>query len=355
MSETASVFAPAPAWTAEILRPDWLSDALSKGGERVTVTAVRELERMGPTATKVRFEVDYADGKSGGMPARMCLKGHLDDPESSIYKSGTQISEARVYGEIAPELSIRTPECLYYGVDDAQPNAVVILEDLKRPDVRFLGALHPCTSDLVRGTLDQLARLHAESGKVGMLERHNWVKPMIGMLLNTPVRPDKMTELLQGPRGAGVPDDVLDGHRTHAALAALADLNAGLPQCIIHGDCHAGNFYDTPDGPGVLDWQVVQRGVWGVDVAYHISSVLPVEHRREAEQDLLRHYLDRVAVHGGHPPKWNEAWDLYRVSLAYGYFMWGMTLRVDPPIIKEFIYRIGHAISDHDTFGRLKV
>ncbi|MFD2135687.1 phosphotransferase [Novosphingobium resinovorum] len=29
---------------------------------------------------------------------------------------------------------------------------------------------------------------------------------------------------------------------------------------MIHGDAHAGNVFRTPEGMGVIDWQLLQRG-----------------------------------------------------------------------------------------------
>ena len=57
-------------------------------------------------------------------------------------------------------------------------------------------------------------------------------------------------------------------------------------------DLHLGNLFLNAAGlPCLLDWQLVQRGMWYVDVGYHIASTLTVEDRRASEHELLRHYL----------------------------------------------------------------
>lgn len=55
--------------------------------------------------------------------------------------------------------------------------------------------------------------------------------------------------------------------------------------------------------PGIKVTRVtpVQRGPWYLDVGYHIASALTVEDRRAHEDELVRHYLDRLVAAGGTP------------------------------------------------------
>src|SRR5581483_1890598 len=69
-----------------------------------------------------------------------------------------------------------------------------------------------------------------------------------------------------------------------------------LPKTLCHGDVHLKNWYILADGRmGLADWGVVHRGHWSRDVAYTITTALPIELRRSWERDLLRLYLDRLA------------------------------------------------------------
>jgi hypothetical protein len=109
----------------------------------------------------------------------------------------------------------------------------------------------------------------------------------------------------------------------------------------------------TADGPGLNDWQNYQRGLWAVDVAYHIAAVLPVEVAEREERRLLDHYLDAVRRFGGHAPDAESAWATYRMSPVWGYYLWAITRSVDPPIIYEFVKRLGSAVVRHDSFALL--
>jgi aminoglycoside phosphotransferase (APT) family kinase protein len=148
-----------------------------------------------------------------------------------------------------------------------------------------------------------------------------------------------------------LPAAIKDAARLAAGMRQLGQSDESGTTCLVHGDAHAGNVFLNPDGSvGVIDWQVVHRGNWACDVAYHIGAVLSVETREKAERDLLAHYLDRLAAHGGQPPSWDVAWDSYRRFLVYGYFLWAMTRFVDEDITVEFVKRLGTAVAQHESF-----
>ena len=41
--------------------------------------------------------------------------------------------------------------------------------------------------------------------------------------------------------------------------------------------------------------------------------------------------------------------------MAYGYFLWAITQRVQPEIIVEFVTRLGTAVAAHESFETLGV
>jgi hypothetical protein len=240
-------------------------------------------------------------------------------------------------------------------VDPETSAGVILMQDETPKGTRFLTALSPYTPAQAERSLDQLARLHGGSWRSDP-HRHPWLTSKLAFLSNFQGVPaPRLTELLRGPRGDRLPDAVRSGERIFAALKALAARGERLPACFIHGDCHAGNVFERADGAGLIDWQLLQRGDWSLDAAYHIAAVLEVEDRRRSEEGLLRHYLERLRAHGGEPPDWDEAWRRYRESVAYGYFLWGITLRVEPEIIDTFVTRLGTSTADHDGFGLLGV
>jgi len=251
-------------------------------------------------------------------------------------------------------VAVRTPECVAAITDREGQQGLIVMRDLIAAGARFCSALEPFDADQAAGSLDQLAALHAGRG---MLESKPWITPRVGELARmTYITPDMLQEMMNGPRGEGLPDDVRSAARLIEGMRALADRDAARPQFLVHGDAHAGNiFRDAQGRTGLIDWQLLQRGGWALDLAYHICAVLPVEVAEREERGLLDHYLATMRAHGCDMPEREEAWRQYREAAIYGYYLWAITRRVDPPIIVQFVGRLGRAVQRHESHALLGV
>ena len=103
----------------------------------------------------------------------------------------------------------------------------------------------------------------------------------------------------------------------------------------------------------MIDWQLLQRGSWALDVAYHIAAVLNVDTAEQEEWRLLREYLDRARAYGADAPDFESARTQYRCAVVWGFYLWAITRRVEPPLIEAFITRLGGAISRHQSYALL--
>jgi Ecdysteroid kinase-like family len=112
--------------------------------------------------------------------------------------------------------------------------------------------------------------------------------------------------------------------------------------------------YLDPDGcTSLLDWQLVQRGPWYLDVGYHIATMLTVEDRRSHEAALIGHYLERLAAAGIDPPDGGAVEHGVRRGLIHGFYLWGITLKVKPEIIASLLERLGTAVDDHGGWSEI--
>jgi hypothetical protein len=350
------ITSPAPIDLADVLNAQWLGAALSHGRDPVEVQGFEVVETLGPSALKIRIKLEFGREPPAEVPSEICIKGIFDRNLTQWLQSGAQQCEAYFYERLAPRLSIRVPRALYSGFDPQTMAGLVVMEDLVPKGVRFLTALSPYTPEQARGSLDQLARLHGGGWAVATAGEEPWITPKLrGLASGQTVPPARLTELLKGARGDALPDAIRDGPRLYAALGRMAERAESLGYCFVHGDAHAGNVWEGPDGVGLVDWQVLQRGHWSIDVAYHVAAALDVGDRRRSERDLLRHYLERLKFHGGPQIDFDTAWPQYRAAVPYGFFMWSITMRVDPPIIVEFVTRLGTAIADHESYELLGV
>lgn len=342
----------APLDAGIVVKPEWLSRALSQGRDPVTVTGVEVVETLGPSALKIRMKLTY-DAPRPDLPDAACLKGIFDASLRQWLDGGAQQAEALFYRDVAPDLSIRVPKSFYAGVDAETKNGVIIMEDLVPQGVTFMSAMSPYSPEQVRGSLDQLAAVHGGTWDLAD-GKWPWVTSKMAGFTSGAISADRITELMSGERGDPLTPEIRTGAKIFAGIAALAEREKGLPKVFVHGDSHGGNVYQTAQGEiGLIDWQVLTRGHWSVDVAYHMAAALDIEDRRANERDLLDHYLDRLAAHGGEPPAREDAWRLYREAFPYGLLMWGMTQRVEPQIVNRFVGRLGTAAMDHDSFGLL--
>ncbi|MDR2856759.1 MAG: aminoglycoside phosphotransferase family protein [Novosphingobium sp.] len=339
-----------PATLDEALDPAWLGEALASVGQGAKVRSVETVEVIRTVATKVRFTVTF-DGAAGTQA--FCLKGLLDVDEMTRLGGATCVLEGDFYLRLAPQLDVQVPEAVAVITDRAAGQSVLLMRDLIAGGGRFCSALEAFTVDDAASSLAQIARLHAGSA---LLDGAGWIRPRAAELARMPhMTADILQGLLDGPRGDNLSPAVRNGARLIAGMRALADRDAGRPQFLVHGDAHAGNIFRTAQGSGLIDWQVLQRAGWAIDVAYHLCAVLPVELAEQEERRLLGLYLDLARGHGLTLPGAEEAWRQYRESVMYGYYMWGITRRVAPDITAQFTDRLGRAVMRHESHALLDV
>lgn len=338
-----------PAMLEQALDPQWLAGALAGLAAGRTIAKVEQVEVIRTVATKVRFAVTFDDGERLGF----CLKGLLDVDAMTARGGPTCVLESDFYNKVAPVVGVRVPECVATVIDREAQQAVTIMRDLIADGARFCSALDPFTADDALQSLGQLALLHARSD---LLEGAEWIRPRAAELAKMSyVTPEALQELLDGPRGDNLSPRVRSATNLAVAIGELAARDGGRPQFMIHGDAHAGNVFRTAEGMGVIDWQLLQRGGWALDVAYHLNAVLPTGVAEVEERRLLGEYLAMMRGHGIAMPGEEEAWAQYREGVTYGYYLWAITRRVDPPIIVQFVDRLGKAVMRHDGFGLLGV
>jgi hypothetical protein len=336
-----------PVDLEQALDPLWLRKALapiSGGSPVIWVGTIDKLETM---AAKVRFEVRFENEPD--VTHALCLKAFLS-AEKARTGGATAVREAKFYLEVAPHLTMRLPSANAI-IDHEANRAILIMEDLIVAGAQFCSAHEPFTIDLAVQSLDQIARLHSASM---LLDSNHWIPIRLAYLATAPhFTAPQLQELMDGSRGKGMSNRTRDASLLLKGMKVLAQHFASRPMAILHGDCHAGNFYLTADGPGLTDWQLIQRGNWAQDVAYHIAAVLPVEVAEREERALLDHYLDAIRKHGGTPPDRETAWDDYRAAQIYGYYHWAITTKVEPEIIDIFVHRLGAGVARHDTYNLL--
>ncbi|BBZ40235.1 phosphotransferase family protein [Mycobacterium conspicuum] len=326
---------PVPDALEQALSPDWLTAALQPQFPGIAVSAVVPGPVVDRISTNARFSAECADGRS----LALCVKGYFNEIGRTARYVGAP--EAFFYRDLAASTGVRTLRSVYADIDPVTQHGVVITEDVASQGATFLDGNSPYTPDQTADTLVEFARLHAATWADPRYIDVPWLAPQLGRVLE--VWGESATiEII-----ARNLDSTDDAHRLVDAYRDLAAEAASGTWCVIHGDAHVGNLVvDTGGTASLVDWQLVQRGKWYFDVGYHIASTLTVEERRSNERDLLRHYLDALASHGVTPPPFHEAWRAIAGGMLHGFFLWGITTKVDPAIIVTLIHRLGTAVAD---------
>lgn len=341
-------FEPAPQRLDEVLDPQWLTAMFATRWPDAVVRKVTVVETLVTMATKVRLALEV-DGAGPDLPRNICIKGVLTD---TGLRSSASVVETLFYREWAEQLPVRVPRCIYARLNAAGDNGVIVMQDVIEQGGRFLSALTAFTPEDARGSLEQLALLNARGWQGQPLYDTPWIPRFLDTLSAQPIMPvETLQALLNDPRGEHLPAHIRDAARLQKGLESLAAQVRERPACIVHGDAHAGNIYRNADGFGLVDWQVLQKGEWAQDVAYHLAAVLSPEDRRAHERDLLDYYRDRLKQAGGPDLDAEESWTRYRAAMVYGYYLWAITRKVTPEITHEFVRRLGLAVHDLDSFA----
>jgi hypothetical protein len=332
---------PVPDTLEQALSPQWLTAALQPRFPGIEVKTVLPGPVVDRISTNARFSIECADGRSQAL----CVKGYFNEIGRTARYIGAP--EAGFYRDLAAATGVRTLSSVYADIDPATQHGVVITEDVASQGATFLDGNSPYTPDQTAQTLSEFARLHAATWSDPRYDNVGWLDPRVGRVLEVwgeSTTIDIIDRNLNGPNGQGVPGEVRDARGLVDAYRSLAPSGAW---CVIHGDAHVGNlFLDAGGTASLVDWQLVQRGMWYMDVGYHIASTLTVEERRRSERDLLQDYLDCLASYGVTPPPRDDAWHAIAHGMLHGFFLWGITTKVDPAIIVTLLTRLGTAVAD---------
>jgi len=351
--------------SAADITPAYLTRLMAQAVPGVTVTHVDMVEaktygeQFVSTAGRVIVNVRYWPGSPGDLPTLLVVKVErgVDKILAPFYEN-----EVNFYNRVRPRLDLETPRSFGAGFDAVSSDFAIVLEDLTLRGATFPSVLSPVTLDNVRSILSQQAKLHARfwesprlrpggdlawagshvEGKVAELMMVG-AEPLIQHEIDTVSFKREMVQRLR-TTGPALRNGTLALHRHQQSL----------PQTLVEGDMPIGNSYILPDGSGgLLDWQLTCRGHHMHDVSYLVTTALSVEDRRAHEQDLVRFYLDRLAVEGvADCPSFEESFTEFGRCLMWGVYIGWLTTPVvnygwEITVMNHF--RLTTAFEDHET------
>jgi aminoglycoside phosphotransferase (APT) family kinase protein len=192
---------------------------------------------------------------------------------------------------------VRTPRCYYAVLAEDGLGFTLLLEDAA-PAVAGRQE-QGCTLDQAVAAIRNLAGLHGPLWNSPALEKAAW-------MATDAARAARMAQMhaLAVERLIERYHDDLSANEVQALRGVTPFTEVWLqghggPRVLVHGDYRLDNLLFAPDG-GVMavDWQTLELGLPGRDVAYFLATALPRETRRTHETELLKAYHDQLLTYG---------------------------------------------------------
>ena len=228
-------------------------------------------------STNARFRIECAGGLPDGLAPTLCVKGYFGEKGRAMVHVGEP--EARFYAVLAEATGVRTFRAAYADVDPKNRHGVVITEDVVAAGGESWTRCRPTRRSRPRRASTELARLHArqlgpERADERAVARVTALDLLRRTAASTTSRPTSMV------RSAST------SHPRSPTPSAWPRLHARWPHAPrgrLDGDPRRRgrrqHLRRRAGRAALVDWQVVQRGHWGIDVGYHIASALTTADR----------------------------------------------------------------------------
>lgn len=351
---TASDLAVPSEW--DEITPVWLTSAIGKHFPGAEVSSVDVVLRDDGTNRRARLQLSYSAGTG---PQTVFAKAVDPAHAELVALTSGLYHEPRLFASEVV-LPLAHPEVYAAVYDESAANFLMIMEDLTARGADPRDSTRPLSVDQAASGVRGLARLHSRywDDRLRSDPRLEWVEPFVPF----PGLELAPLDIAHERLGDTVPAEIpaLSGAELFGDIWAryITTLTKTTPT-LLHGDPHIGNTYVLPDGEvGFLDWQMVRRGNWSLDLGYFLQGALTIEDRRSAERALLEEYRAALELPAAELPSVDEVWLRYRASVAHGLAIWIATLsggdawqRAD--ICLAFAQRYGAAFVDLETRAAL--
>jgi hypothetical protein len=339
----------------EDIDPEWMTAALGRIHPDAEVAEVTLIMRDDGTNRRARIGLTYA---SGSGPATVFLKKVDPSHVALVEATSGLFHEPRLFSS-GVELPVDHPLVYTALIDEPMKNWVMVMEDIVARGADPRDATRPMSADQAANALRNLARLHSRFwGDRGSRDPAlDWLAPYNlwpGLGPAIPIALKRLGNMVP-PEVHELGTAIVDDHwvRFIGTLSTSA-------QTLVHGDAHIGNTYVLPDDDvGFLDWQVVRRSNWSIDVGYFLQGAITPRDRRANERDLVEEYRSNLDLPASERPSAEEAWLRYRASVAHGLATWLATAADDggwqrPDISMTLAQRYAAAFVELDSSSALE-
>ena len=212
---------------------------------------------------------------------------------------GVYERESRFYERLASGLEI-APRPFFSEFDPESGAFCLVTEDLSY--MKQADQIEGCTFEQALEVATGAAKLHSRFWSERVDDRLDWVPTFDGgsgyfeRMHSTAWK--RLAATMEG-----IPEGLIEAARRIAPR--VSDVKAHLsrlPVTLVHGDLRGDNlFFSRSTGAGgirVIDWQAIRRGRGIYDIAYFLSTSVPVETRRRRQEELVEAYAETLSAQG---------------------------------------------------------
>lgn len=344
--------------TVDGITARWLTAAMRQRAPGVTIRDCAVVDTTFTTCSKIRLRLDRDEAAiAAGIPELIIVKGGFEEHARNL--DHMHLREVRGYRDIYPQVPLPHPACYFADFDPEARQGIIIMEDLVAKGVEWCHATRPQSYEQVARRLGELAVFHARTWDSPRIKPGGEWADLVDFFtvmqgfFDDKASPENWRRFMGMPRGVAASTRFQDRQWMVESWRKVIAYGQTLPYCVLHGDIHLGNLYIDTDGtPGFLD-TLASRGPAMLEVSYHISAAIDVADRPTWEGPLVRHYLDRLTVHGAAAPAFEEAMRQYGIFLVYAHFIWATTeSKYQPETVNTAnAARVSQAMLDRDTIG----
>jgi len=298
MSESAKSLTPSIIDAPADVTAHWLNRVLELNGHHAAIKSIhREAVGTGQMAHNERYRFTF-DGDPGDAPESVVIKFPSPDESSrAAGASGGYRNEVRFYTDLAADLSIVVPDCLYGAVSDDSTSFTLVLEDLA--PARQGDQIEGAADEQIVLAVENLAGLHAPRWGDPTLADIDWLQSSGGeavvyVEMFTPMFIDRYKDRLS--------DQAAMVFTEFGAKSAAWIEREPAVHTLVHGDYRLDNlmFASAYGGAPVsaVDWQTIGVGSGPRDLAYLLGNSAQPDDRRRHEPEALERYRNAMSSLG---------------------------------------------------------
>ncbi len=294
----------------ERMTASWLESALGVGIASVEVEPIGEGAGFAGSVYRLRLERGDADSSAARTLIWKTVSGD-ERARDFLTSLGVYERELRFYQLLAGRIEI-APLTLYSEFDPESGAFCLIIEDLSymSPGDQIEGCAFEQALEVVNGA----ARLHSQFWSEEIVPHLSWV-PTFDNGMEYFERVHTVAWRRLGRTMKGIPEGLLEAaRRIGPRVSEVKSRLSRSPVTLVHGDLRLDNVFfgqeQGGDGLKLIDWQAIRLGKGIYDLAYFLSTSVPVEMRRQYQADLLEAYADTLSANGVDYASENHAEDL---------------------------------------------